>query len=558
MPQVSPAQALQLAIHHHQGGNLAEARQIYRQLLAADPQNAQALHLLGLAAHQSGDSTTAETMIRQAIALNPNEPDFHSNLGEILRATGRTDEAIALLQSAAARDPQSPAIHYNLGIALKDKRRLAEAIIALRSAIQLQTKNAAAHHHLAAALASTGEHAAAVPEFRHAIALQPNSHSAYNNLGNTLLELNQLDEAIAAFGSALALKPDFAEAHNNLGTAYWRRDRREDALDSFRRALTLNPRLTSAAINFAGALLANAQFKEALAVTTRALEFSPRDAQLHRTRALALVKLNRFTDARDAYEDALAVDPASELYQFELAAIVAGETTRTMPASYARMIFDDYAADFDRHLVGALEYRVPEYFLEEVLAIPAEKERTSRDILDLGSGTGLCALQFRPHATRIVGVDFAPRMIEAAKARRVYDELVLGDMMPLLAERPGGFDLILAGDLFLYVGELDALFNAVAAALCPHGLFACSIESSDGQDVLLRPTRRFAHSLDYVRRLARATGLLERSAREVILRKDGDALHSRPDRHSPESRHGFPLKLRPFRPIVERPCLPVL
>ena len=523
MTPVTPAQALQVAIQYHQSGHLAEARKIYEQLLATDPQNAQALHLLGLASHQSGDSASAEKMIRQAIALNPGEPDFHSNLGEILRTTGRTDEAIALLQSASARHPQSPAIEQNLGIALKDKGRLAEAIIALRSAIQMQPQNAVSHHHLAAALASTGQHAAAVPEFRHAIALQPSSASAYNNLGNTLIELNQLDEAIAAFGSALALKPDFAESHNNLGTAYWRRDRREDAIHSFRRAVALNPSLASASINLAGALLADAQFKEALAVATRALEFVPRDAQLHRTRALALVKLNRFTDARDAYEEALAIDPTSELYQFELAAIVAGETTRTMPASYARMIFDDYAGDFDRHLLGTLEYRVPEYFLEDVLAIPGEREHTSRNVLDLGCGTGLCAMHFRPHASRIVGVDFAPKMIAAARARRVYDELILGDMMPVLHEHSSSFDLILAGDLFLYVGELDALFHAVAAALRPGGLFACSIESSDGQEILLRPTRRFAHSLDYVRRLANAAGLQERSAREVILRKDGDA-----------------------------------
>ena len=114
-------------------------------------------------------------------------------------------------------------------------------------------------------------------------------------------------------------------------------------------------------------------------------------------------------------------------------------------------------------------------------------------------------------------------MIEAAKARGVYDELVLGDMMPVLRERRSSFDLILAGDLFLYVGELEALFDAVAAALRPGGLFACSIESSEGQDVQLRPTRRFTHSLDYVRRLAHHVGLLERSAREVILRKDGGA-----------------------------------
>lgn len=523
MTHVSPAQALQLAIQYHQSGQLPEARQIYQQLLAADPNHAQALHLLGLIAHQSGDPATAEKMIRQAITINPADPEFHSNLGEILRVSGRVDDAIALLASAAARHPQSAAIHQNLGVALKDKERFPEAITAFRAALQMQPNNAAAHHHLAAAIAATGQHAEAIPEFRHAIACRPNSPSAYNNLANTLLEVNQLDEAIAAFGSAIALKPDFAEAHNNLGTAYWRRDRRKDAVDAFRRALSLSPRLTSASLNLTGAFLAAGSFAEALDAAVHALQFAPRDAQLHRSKALALVKLGRPDEARAAYEAALAIDPGSEVYRFELAAIAAGESTRTMPASYVRMIFDDYAADFDRHLVGALEYRVPEFFLQDVLALPGEKERETRDILDLGCGTGLCAVQFRPHATRIVGVDFAPRMIDAARARGVYDELVLGDMIPLLRERPAAYDLLLAGDLFLYVGELEALFAAVAAALRPGGLFACSIEASDGQDVLLRPTRRFAHSLAYVRRLAGASGLLERSAREVILRKDGNA-----------------------------------
>ncbi|HUO07214.1 MAG TPA: tetratricopeptide repeat protein [Phycisphaerae bacterium] len=523
MTDATPAYSMQLAIQYLQAGRLPEAKSVYEQILAAEPRNAEALHLLGLIAHRSGDPAAGERLIRQAIEIKPGDPDFHSNLGEILRTRKRLDEAITALRQAAALRPDRAAIHYNLGLALKEKGQLAESIDAFRESLRLNSRNPPAQHHLAAALQGRGQLNEAILAYRAAIAIQPNYPSAYNNLGNALLEAgnDHVDEAIAAFGGALALKPDFAEAQNNLGTAYWQRDRRQDAIASFRRALTLAPAMTSASINLAGALIAGGHFEEALAVATCALEFSPRVAALHRSRGLALIKLNQLDDARRAFESALQLEPDSELYRFELAAISPGESLRSMPLSYVRMIFDDYALQFDQHLVGTLEYRVPEHFLHDVLALPGESARNTREILDLGSGTGLCAMHFRPYAARIVGVDIAPQMIETARARQVYDELILADLTSVLQQRPNSFDLILAGDLFLYIGELDALFVQVARSLRSEGLFASSIENSDGQDVLLRPTRRFAHSIAYLRRLAEANGLIERSAREVIIRKDG-------------------------------------
>jgi len=178
-------QAFELALGHHQSGRLVEAEAIYRQILAAEPRHAGALHLLGVVAHQLGRNDVAVDSIRQAIALAPAIPDFHSNLGEAYRATGQLDQAIAAYRKAIALKPNYPEAHYNLGNALSDKRQADEAIAS----------------------------------YRQAIALKPELPEAHNNLGVALKDKGQLDEAIAAYRQAIALKPDYPESHSNLAYA---------------------------------------------------------------------------------------------------------------------------------------------------------------------------------------------------------------------------------------------------------------------------------------------------------------------------------------------------
>jgi predicted TPR repeat methyltransferase len=81
--------------------------------------------------------------------------------------------------------------------------------------------------------------------------------------------------------------------------------------------------------------------------------------------------------------------------------------------------------------------------------------------------------------------------------------------------------LILAADVFIYVGGLDQVFKATGAALRSGGLLAFSIEEEEGSDgYVLRPTGRYAHSIGYIRRLAEAAGLRELSLEECVLRMD--------------------------------------
>jgi predicted O-linked N-acetylglucosamine transferase (SPINDLY family) len=201
------SEALTIAIQHHQAGRLQAAEQIYRQILQAQPNQADALHFLGVIAHQTGNSEAAVQYLRRAIALSGNTAPFHNNLGEVYRALGRTAEAVACWRRALELKPDYPEAHYNLGVAFNDQGKTDEAVACWRRAVELK----------------------------------PDFFLAHNNLGNALKDRGKLDEAVACHRRALALKPDYAEAHNNLGLALKDQGRAEEAVACCRRALELKP-----------------------------------------------------------------------------------------------------------------------------------------------------------------------------------------------------------------------------------------------------------------------------------------------------------------------------
>lgn len=181
----SLSESLAIAFQHHQAGRLPEAEEIYRQVLQQQPNQVDALQLLGVIVHQSGQLEEAIAYYRQALARNPALSQVHSNLGIALRQKGLLEEAILHYQQAVTLQPNSAEFHYNLGIALSDQGELEEA----------------------------------TQSYHRATALKPNYAAAHNNLGYVLHQLGQQQEAIACYNKAVELKPDFAEAHRNRAEA---------------------------------------------------------------------------------------------------------------------------------------------------------------------------------------------------------------------------------------------------------------------------------------------------------------------------------------------------
>jgi predicted TPR repeat methyltransferase len=167
-----------------------------------------------------------------------------------------------------------------------------------------------------------------------------------------------------------------------------------------------------------------------------------------------------------------------------------------------------------------LKYRIPDLLLDAMARLlPSRK----LDILDLGCGTGLLGARFRPLAHTLRGVDISPKMLELARQRRIYDNLICGELVEFLQTQTEELDLAVAADVFAYIGDLSRVFDEVRGALKDGGLFGFSVEAGEGRDFVLRPNLRYAHSAAYVRKLSQEHGfIIETIESKVLRREDGN------------------------------------
>jgi predicted O-linked N-acetylglucosamine transferase (SPINDLY family) len=309
MPQVTIQHAFDMALRHHQAGRLREAEMLYRQILAQQPEYANAIHNLGMIAHQVGQNDAALDLIRRALALDPNIAEAHCNLGNALTVKGQLDEAAAAYRRAIALRPNYADAHSNLGNALKDKGRLDDAIVAYRHAIDLNPGYAEVHYNLGNALRDKGQIEDAAAAYRNAIALKPGFPEAYNNLGNALKDKGQLDEAVAAYREAIALNPNFREAFNNLGNALKDQGQLDEAIVAYRQAIVLSPNYADGHYNLGSALRDKGQIQEAAAAFREAIALRTDFPEAYNNLGNALKDLGQLDDAVAAYRKAVTFRP---------------------------------------------------------------------------------------------------------------------------------------------------------------------------------------------------------------------------------------------------------
>jgi tetratricopeptide (TPR) repeat protein len=281
------SEALTAAVAHHQAGRLQAAEQIYRQILAVEPDQADAWHLLGVVAAHTGRPAMAVEHIRRAIALSGDQAVFHANLGNVLLDQGKLDEALACYGRALALNPNLAEVHHQRGLALAAQGKLDAAIACYRRAVEIRPGDAESHYTLGAALQKQEQVDAATACYRRALQLKPDYPEAHNNLGAVLKEQGKLDEAAACCRRAVELKPDFAEAYNNLGVVLNDQEKLDEAVACCRRAVELKPDDSEALNNLGNGLKDQGRLDEAVACYRRALELRPNYAGAHANLGLA-------------------------------------------------------------------------------------------------------------------------------------------------------------------------------------------------------------------------------------------------------------------------------
>jgi predicted TPR repeat methyltransferase len=475
-------QAIQIGLEHYQAGRFANAEEVCRRVLGIDPNNPDALNMLGVIACRVGKSEIGAQLITSALGHRPDDAIFLSNLGNALRDLGRIEDAERSFRQALALRPGYAEAHSNLGNTLRDLGRLPEAEQCYRQALALKPDFAMAHNNLGDLLRDLGQLRDAEQSCRQALALKPDLAEAHNTLGTALHLLRRLAEAEASYRHALEIRPDYAEAHNNLGVILQDLGRLDGAVRSYRRAVDLKPDYIDAICNLGWALKEQGKSEAAAACFKLCLKLDPDDRLDARLLLAAIGREPMPSRASGAHLSAL----------YSKRACAWGQANGNHSYRGAEMV----AQALRRHS-----------------RLPARL-----NVLDAGCGTGLVGLLIRDLACRLDGIDMSSSMLEKARAKNIYDQIVQGDLESYMANNPNRYDAIACAATLIHFGDLSSVFRAAATCLRDEGLFVFTLFPNegerDGKEVVVAPLNTlarggcYAHGRGYISRLAEAAGFL--------------------------------------------------
>lgn len=352
-----------------------------------------------------------------------------------------------------------------------------------------------------------GAAAEAEGHFLASLALLPGRPSTLTNLAAARLHLQRPADALRAAEDALAAAPDDARAWQLRAQALSGLDRPREASDALRRHLELAPDQLQAWLQQAQWQLDLQQPEAALAACQRALALDATQAVAWTNSGLILKDLGRLEEAAQAFRNALAHGGDADMNGWYLAAVTGQAMPQQAPAGYIQGLFDGYSEGFERHLVETLRYQAHAALIARLRALPG---RWFTRALDLGCGTGLCAPLLQGMTATIDGVDLSERMVEVARAKGLYEQVAQDDAVHFLRTTPHRYELVVATDVFIYIGDLDPVFEGAARVLTGGGLFAFSVEQPDDDAApnapQLRGSLRYAHPASYLCEVAARHG----------------------------------------------------
>lgn len=458
----------------------------------------------------------AERALVHTTVLDPRSASAFTNLGLTYRLQGRLDEAERALAQALELRPEDANTLNNLGLVHKDKGDLERAESCFIRAREIAPRPNYSMN-LVALYRQSGRHAEAAEVLLEAYERNPGNLAILADLPGVLLSAGRVDEAVRYGQTMVENKPERANAHYNLAVAYMHADRQQEAEAAALRATELDPNLVDALICLAQARKHLGRYQLALAAAERALGLRE-NAAVHFILGLVHKEMEHKEQAIHHLEECLRLEPQDSLGAgVFLATLQGGSVPQATLSPYVRTLFDQYASKYDEHLTDFLAYRGPE-ILGAALS-PWLGDGNDLRVLDLGCGTGLCAPMLRPYASELVGVDLSEKMLDKARACGLYDRLEPEEACAYLQGRADAFDVIVAGDVLVYIGELDALFQAACRSLHRGGFFAFTVEKGESR-YSLGSNGRYRHSPDYIEATARHAGFTVRTLEGANVRHE--------------------------------------
>jgi predicted TPR repeat methyltransferase len=533
---------LQTAIAIHQSGDLEQAETLYLSLLEDDDfEQEELLHLLAILKAQKKELNQALDYIKQALDLDPNNTSFYNslgniykhlklkdkaieayykaielnhnaahqplnNLGNLLYEQDKLDEAIQHYQSSIRLKPNAPDTYFNLGIALKTQKKQKEAASAFEKTLSFDPNHAGANMELGKFAQENQDYQKAKVYYEQCIQSEPNHLEAKNNLGSVFLAQGDFSQASKTFEQILSFDPKQFEALSNLGNTYLQQRQLNKALHYYLRSIEVQGNF-EAYYNLGIIYMYKDQHQDAIDYFKQALVKKPNDINTHTNLGAIYLKLQQKNQASFHYEKILTLNPKHEEAAYLLAALEEKSHFQKAPDIYIQNLFDQYAPYFDAHLKQCLNYQTPQK-LFDLLTQHTPPQKSYWKVLDLGCGTGLCGPIFKNFSKELIGIDLSEKMLEVAASKNCYTQLIHDSIEKSLSYIKD-VDLLIASDLFPYIGDLETTFDLIFNAIKNKGFFVFSTERSSlpkKQNYQLQNCARFAHSPDYIKSLAEKTG----------------------------------------------------
>lgn len=448
----------------------------------------------------------------------------------------------------------------------------------IHQALRINPNYAEGYNNLGRIYYKEGDFKQAIFYLQKAIRLEPKLIQAHYNLAHSFSQLNQFDRATWHYQEVLRLSEkegvlqSQAGAHLNLGLIFFGSDY-EKVIVHLTQALELDSSLfnESTYLYFAEAYLAIGDALSAKKIYETALKIYPDSHTLVHNLAILYLNENNKAKALMNFKHALAQSPNNKTAAYLVQALNpepknAENGPKQAPVEYVRNLFDQYAEYYNQHVQNMLEYRLP-FLLRDALGHYLNNKLYAGRVLDLGCGTGLCGIYFRDLALELTGVDISDKMIAQAQLLQGYDQLEVSEIEEYLSKKilerdelqnrnpnqnSGGsenseedskWDLIIAGDVLVYFGNLASIFEKIKMNLKTKGHFIFSIETlleddlkknnmesnmennnigNNINDFVLDATGRFKHHPNYIHALANKLGMKVLLEEDVIPRKNNN------------------------------------
>lgn len=439
--------------------NFELARQSYIRALEIDPHCISAWHNLGVLSELQNKP---ENAIEYYKKVSEKYLASKFRIAICLQKQQLHQEAVKILESIKEQDPENLTILFALAQSQQQNNQMIAAQANFETVILHEPENLDAQHSLATIYTAKKQYDLAINSFIQIIKINPNHNEALHNLASIYYFQKQYKKALDCWLKQLVSKPD-AHTNYNIGCCYLALQKHDEAEPYLKAACNDRPNSTEPIINLAS----------------------------------IFIKLQNWNKVIKLYQRALEIEPENQEVQYVLAAIQQTENSFSKPPKqYVKHLFDQYADNFEHHLLDNLKYCAHKIIKDNL----AENINPNRKyiIADLGCGTGLCGVECKQFSEKLIGIDLSSAMLEKAKARKIYDSLHEQDIEEFLTNS-NKLDIIIAADVMPYIGDLDLILERAFLALNDQGIFIFTIETTyKEQEFHLSESGRYQHNAEII------------------------------------------------------------